>query len=250
MKQPHLSVIIPAYNEALSVKNNALGKVFNYLKKQKYTYEVLIVDDGSTDKTVSLVKKEIRSKKNFSLLEEPHRGKAGTVIAGMLAAKGEIILFTDMDQSTPLNQVEKLFSEFEKGADIVIGSRSGRKGAPLVRKIMAFGFASLRTIVLRLPFKDTQVGFKAFTHEAAQKVFTVQKKHVEGNIAQGASVTAGFDIEFLYIARKMGLKIKEVPVQWHYEPGASGKSIIKNSLDGLKGIFSVRLNALMGKYEI
>ena len=170
-----LSVVIPAYNEEENVKRGVLHSVNDYLKKQKYSWEVLIVDDGSEDKTREVVGKFVELHKGFRLLEEPHRGKGRTVIAGMLAAKGDIILFTDMDQATPIDQVEKIIEKFNKGYDVVIGSRSGREGAPIIRKVMAYGFVLLRTIVLRLPFKDTQCGFKAFRKEAAKKIFSKLK---------------------------------------------------------------------------
>lgn len=249
MKKPYLSIVIPAYNEEHSIKRGALDAVNKYLKKQKYSWEVLIADDGSTDKTAELAEKFVKKHKNFSLLKEPHRGKAGIVIAGMLKAKGEIILFTDMDQSTPINQIEKFLPEFEKGADGAIAQRSGRKGAPPVRKIMALGFVVLRTVILRLPYKDTQAGFKAFTGAAAKKLFNKMKRLNKGQIASGASVTAGFDLELLYLSRKMGLRVISVPVEWKHEEGARGKSDIKNSIDGLKGILAVRINALRGRYS-
>ena len=133
-------------------------------------------------------------------MEEPHRGKGGTVIAGMLAAKGEVSIFTDMDQATPINQLNKILPKVEKGYDVVIGSRAGREGAPLFRKLMAYGFAILRTLVLRLPFKDTQCGFKAFKENAAKKIFSRMKLFDDNKRSEKAGVTAGFDLELLYIA--------------------------------------------------
>jgi len=245
-----LSVVIPAYNEEHNLKRGVLRLVADYLSRQKYAWEVLVVDDGSTDGTARLASDFAKKNKGFKVLKEPHRGKAGTVIAGMLKARGDIVLFADMDQSTPLDQVEKFLPEFDRGADVVIGSRSGRKGAPFSRKVMAFGFALLRTLVLRLPFRDTQTGFKAFTKRANKKLFTKMHEINKGRVFSGASVTAGFDIEFLYIARKMGLKVKEVPVSWQYEEGASGKSAVKGAIDGLKGIIAVRMNSWSGRYKI
>ena len=167
-----LSIIIPAYNEEKNLKNKVLDEVWDYLKKQKYPWEVLIVNDGSTDKTVELVEEFIRKGRGgFKLLKEKHRGKGGTVIAGMLQAKGDYALFTDMDQATPISEVEKFLPKFKEGCDVVIASRSGREGAPFVRKLMAYGFMFLRTLILRLPYKDTQCGFKAFKIDSARKIF-------------------------------------------------------------------------------
>lgn len=244
-----LSVVIPAYNEEKNIRAGVLDKVYQYLKKQDYTWEVLVVDDASLDKTIQLAQNFAKKHKNFKVLKEPHRGKGGTVIAGMLAAKGEIVLFTDMDQATPLNQIEKFFPKFVEGYDGVIGSRSGRKGAPLVRKLMAFGFAILRTVVLRLPYKDTQCGFKAFKGEAAKKIFGKMKVFREKREVQGASVTAGFDLEVLYIARKLGLKVAEIPVTWRHQE-TKRVNAIKDSWEGFRDLLKVRLNALMGKYKV
>lgn len=248
MKEIDLSVVIPAYNEQKNIEAGCLDLVFDYLNKQKLNIEILVVDDGSSDKTAEFAKKYTKKQKNLRVLEEPHRGKAGTVIAGMLEAKGNIVLFTDMDQATPIDQIEKFFPKFEKGYDIVIGSRSGRKGAPMVRKIMALGFVVLRTLILRLPFRDTQCGFKAFTKKSSHEIFTKMRKMHENESIKGYTVTAGFDLEILYIARKLGYKIAEVPVFWE-DKGPGQVNPIKDSLIGLKGLLNVRLNSLSGKYK-
>jgi hypothetical protein len=185
----------------------------------------------------------------FKVMKEPHRGKGGTVIAGVLAAKGDIVLFTDMDQATPLKEIEKFLPKFKKGHDIVIGTRSGRKGAPLLRKIMASGFVLLRTIILRLPYKDTQCGFKALKKEAAQKIFKKMKVFSDKARVEGAAVTAGFDLELLYIARKLKYKVAEVPVIWHHQ-GTERVNAIKDSWRGLRDMIQVRINALMGRYKV
>jgi len=244
-----LSVVIPAYNEEDNVKNGALNQVNSYLSSQKYSWEVLVVDDGSKDKTVELAEKYAKDHAGFVVLKEPHRGKAGTLIAGMLHAGGGIVLFTDMDQATPIEEVEKLLPKFNEGKDIVIGSRSGREGAPFVRKLMAFGFSVLRAIILRLPYKDTQCGFKAFTHDASSEIFKRMKIFSDKKRAEGAAVNAGFDLELLYIARKLGMKVSEVPVEWHHQ-GTIRVDPIRDSISGLTDMLRVRLNALQGKYKV
>src|SRR5579859_6106384 len=108
----YLSVVIPAYKEEKNIKAGALDEVYKYLSKQKYSWEVLLVNDGSLDNTLDLLKDFAKKHKNFIVLDEPHRGKAGTVISGILKAQGNIVLFTDMDQATPLNQIEKFFPKF------------------------------------------------------------------------------------------------------------------------------------------
>ncbi len=247
-----LSVVIPAYNEERNLRKGVLEDVYTYLRKQKYTWEVLIVDDGSSDMTPAITSDFAKKHKGFRVMNEIHRGKGGTVVAGMLEAKGEIVLFTDMDQATPIYELEKILPQFKKGFDIVIGSRSGRKGANAIRKVMAYGFMTLRTIILRLPFRDTQCGFKAFRKEAIKPVFERMKVFKDGQVSQGSAVTAGFDLELLYIARKLGYKIAEVSVEWEEkgDRGNFGVNPIKDSWDGLRDLLRVRVNALVGKYNI
>ena len=250
MSKPYLSIVIPAYKEVNNIKAGALDEVFNYLKKQDYSWEVLLVDDGSPDKTFDLLKSFARKHKNFTAISEPHRGKAGTVIAGMLKAKGEIILFTDMDQATPINQIEKFFPKFTEGFDIVIGSRTGREGYSFVRLAMTYGFIFLRNLILGLPYRDTQCGFKAFKKSAAFEIFKRMKIFSNKTGEKGASVTAGFDLELLYIARKLGYKVAEVGVIWHDKGLRKMVNPIKDSWEGLRDLLRVRMNAIMGMYKV
>lgn len=242
-----LSIIIPAFNEEENIKNGALENVWKYLKKQKYSWELLIVDDASTDKTVKLAERFAKGKKNVRVLKEPHRGKGGTVIKGVREAKGDVVLFTDMDQATPINQLEKILPKFKEGFDVVIGSRSGRSGAPLSRKLMAYGFVALRMITLRLPFRDTQCGFKAFKRSSATKIFKRMK--VFGRLDENpkASVTAGFDLEALYLARKLGYKVAEVPVIWNYKE-TERVSAVYDSIEAFRDMVKIRINAVLGRY--
>lgn len=248
MNQPKLSVIIPAYNEEQNIKNGVLDDVDDYLSKQSYSYEVLIVDDGSKDQTVSLIEEFIGAKHNYRLLKNNHGGKAIAVMTGMLESKGGIALFTDMDQATPLSEIEKLLPDFEKGFDIVIGSRKGRKGAPLIRKLMAWGFAVLRTLILGLPFKDTQCGFKAFNRTSVEMIFQQLLKRWRKDHLNGAAVNAGFDVETLFLAKKMNLAISEVAVEWHYV-GTERVQAIRDSLDALQDMLKIRINDLSGSYK-
>jgi len=248
MKRPYLSVVIPAYKEVDNINSGVLKEVYDYLNHQKYTWEVLVVDDGSPDGTPDLAEKFAKTHKRFRVMREPHRGKGGTVIAGVLAAKGEIVLFTDMDQATPLKEIEKILPKFDHGYEVVIGSRLGRKGAPLPRKLMAFGFVVLRTIILRLPFKDTQCGFKALNQKSAKAIFG-KMKIFSGKVSKSAGVTAGFDLEMLYLARKLKIRVAEVPVNWEHK-GSARVSPIKDSWQGLRDLVKVRINALRGLYKL
>lgn len=246
--KPHLSIVIPAYDEEQNIKNGAPAKVLTYLKRQKYTWEVIFVDDGSQDQTVYLLEAIAKKDKRVRVIKNQHQGKAATVTTGVLAGNGEIVLFTDMDQSTPIEEIEKFLPFFNKGYDVVIGSRSGRAGAPFIRKLMAWGFVLLRTLVLRLPLKDTQVGFKAFTQSAAQDIFRSLKIFGNQGMIKQAAVKAGFDLEVLYIARKHGYKIKEAPVNWHFQ-GTMRVSPLRDSIEGLRDLLKIRWYALKGEYK-
>jgi glycosyltransferase involved in cell wall biosynthesis len=248
--KPFLSVIIPAFNEEINLKRGVLNSVYEYLKSKDFSWEVIILDDGSKDNTVFLVEKFAKTHKNFFLSKEPHRGKGGTIVAGVEKANGEYILFADMDQSTPMDQFDKFIPVLKNGYDVAIGSRSGRPGQPLIRKIMAYGFVVLRTVILRLPFRDTQCGFKVFSEKAAKNIFKRLQIYSKNAGSKMGSVTAGFDLEVLYIARKLGLKIAEVPVEWYEYGQRKEVNPIADSIEGLKGLLMVRLNSLMGKYKV
>lgn len=242
-----LSVVIPAYNEAKNIKSGVLDEVMAYLKSVDYTYEVLIVDDGSTDATRELVRKFIKNKNSWQLVENPHGGKAFTVMTGLLAAKGDVALFTDMDQATPISEVEKFFPKFDEGCDIVIGSRHGRRGAPLVRKLSAWGFSIFRNIILGLPFSDTQCGFKAFNKKSKDTIFLKIKGEWGVLHFKGGAVNAGFDVEVLYLAKKLGFKIAEVDVEWKYV-GTERVQVIKDAAAAIYDMLRIRWNDLIGKY--
>lgn len=247
MNSIKLSVVIPAYNEAKNLKDGVLDEVKSYLAKQEYPYEVLIVDDGSTDDTVSILEDQIKDNPNFKVIKNPHGGKAITVMTGILKAEGEVVVFTDMDQATPLSEIEKILPSFKDEYDIVIGSRHGRPGAPLVRKISAWGFAFLRNIILGLPFSDTQCGFKAFSQKASQTVFPRILEIWKEMRAKSAAVNAGFDVETLYFAKKQGFKIAEIQVNWHHV-GTERVQLVKDALEAFKDMLRIRINDFKGKY--
>ncbi|MDO8657199.1 MAG: glycosyltransferase [Candidatus Levybacteria bacterium] len=307
MSEAFLSIIIPAYDEEENIKKGVLEEVFSYLKKQKYSWEVIIVNDGSTDKTAELtsaiVKNLFRKSKipviarrddeaiygrtgllrfarndakreretfqadsknyeNFHILNTNHRGKGKAIIEGIKNSKGKIILFTDMDQSTPLNQLEKFLPEFENGYDVVIGSREKREGIPFIRKLTGIGFTFLRKLLLNLPYKDTQCGFKAFRKEAIEKILSKMKIEIaslpsvarndEGFLMTesviGPSYGVDFDLEILYFANMLNLKVKEVAVEWRYKNNQSFNPVV-HSWQAFKGIVTIKSNMLLGKYK-
>lgn len=247
MKNLKLSVVIPAYNEAKNLNRGVLNEVKNYLEKSTISFEAIIVDDGSTDATRQLLKKYVVKNSQFSLIENSHGGKAMAVMTGMMKARGEIVLFMDMDQATPINQIEKFLPRFEEGYDIVIGKRFGRKGAPVIRKLSAWGFSVLRTIILGLTFTDTQCGFKAFNKRAVETIIP-KIKHEWGVVHfSGGAVNAGFDVEVLYLAKKYGFKIAEVEVEWNYVD-TERVQVIKDALAAIYDMLRIRINDLKGKY--
>lgn len=250
MNKIYLSVVIPSFNEMVNLRKGVLDRVERFLKSRKFEYEVIIVDDGSTDGSIEFVEKFLKDNPPFKLIKNPHLGKAGAVTTGMLAAEGQYVLFTDMDQATPIEELDNLLPLAGK-FDVVIGSRnSQRKGAPWTRLLMAKGMIFLRTAIVGLNgISDTQCGFKLFTQEAAHTLFSrIEKFHHGFHKVSGSSVSAGFDVEFLYLARKLGYKIKEVPVEWLYVE-TRRVSPIKDSVEGLIDLFRIKANSISGKYK-
>lgn len=234
-----LSIIIPAYNEEVNLRGNILDSVEVYLAGQNYPYEVVIVDDGSEDQTLALIKEQIKNKPYFRMIENPHGGKALAVMTGLMGSQGNVAVFTDMDQATPISQLEKLLPFFHQGFDIVIGSRYGRRGAPLIRKVSAWGFAFLRNTILGLPYKDTQCGFKGFTRDAINQIFPPLLECWQKKKKKGAAVNAGFDIEMLITAKKKNFKVAEVPVDWNFV-GTERVQIIRDSYESIKDMLRIR----------
>lgn len=246
-----LSVVIPAYNEEINLKRGVLESVYEYLKAKKFSWEVIVANDASKDNTAKIVRAYEKKYPGVKLLNQPvNLGKGGNVIAGMREAVGQIVLFADMDQSTPIKEFDKFIPYFDKGYDIVIGSRTGRPGQSILRKAMSKGFVLLRNIILRLPYKDTQCGFKAFKNENVEKVFSRMKIFGKKPRSGKGSVTAGFDLEMLYIARKLKLKVAEVLVDWHEYGERNEKSPIRDSWEALVDMIKIRLNAIKGSYRV
>lgn len=251
MTRVFLSVVIPSYNEMANLQKGVLYKVKSFLDKEKFAYEVIVVDDGSKDGSIDFVKKFCKENASFSLIENIHTGKAGAVAKGMLAATGDFVLFTDMDQATPIEEIDKLlpFATDEK-YDVVIGSRTmGDLGYPWTRRILHEQGILLRKIIVGLPeILDTQCGFKLFTHAAAKKTFSqLTKIHHGFSHISNSAVQYGFDVEILLIAKNNGYKIKEVPIHWLYVESRR-VSPVWDSIDGLLNLFRIRKRQLQGLY--
>jgi dolichyl-phosphate beta-glucosyltransferase len=245
----HLSVVIPAFNEADNFYRGALTEAVNYLASQHYSWELILVNDGSGDNTLQLLHDFASGKPQVKVIDNSHQGKAATVITGALAARGKYILFSDMDQATPISEAAKIMQKLESGYDIVIGSRLDRKGAPLHRKILAYGMVVMRSIILRLPYKDTQCGFKAFTKAAAEKIFSIMNSVHPPKSIVGSAVNPGFDVELLYLGRKLGFRIDEVSVVWKHQKTAR-VGFVKDAIAGLTELLLVRWRSLTNVYRL
>ncbi|PIQ92722.1 MAG: hypothetical protein COV69_01620 [Parcubacteria group bacterium CG11_big_fil_rev_8_21_14_0_20_39_14] len=240
----HLSVIIPVFNEERRISKTLLD-IDRYLSKQKYGYEILVVDDGSKDRTCFVVEKFQSLIKNLKLIRnQKNHGKGYVVRQGMLESEGDFRIFSDADNSTSIEQIEKFWSLFEKGEGVIIGSRDV-KGAVIVnpqpffrRVILGNGFNLLVQIICGLwGIWDTQCGFKGFSREAVEKIFPKCK------IDRWA-----FDPEILALAKKMGYKINEVPVTWINDPESKVK--LKGMVKMFFELLKIRQNLMTGKYQI
>jgi len=233
MENVYLSVIIPAFNEEVRIIKT-LETVLEYLKKQKYSYELIVVNDGSADKTAEIVNGFIKYYSNIKLLNnDKNMGKGYCVKKGMLEASGNYLLFSDADLSTPITEVNKLLSFVTKDYSIAIGSRS-LKGSeilvhqPFYRELMGKIFNRIIKIMLFKGFIDTQCGFKLFRKETAKQLFTLQKLN-----------GFAFDVEVLYLALKNNYRVKEVPIKW-INSSQSKVNAISSSLSMFCDLFKIR----------
>jgi dolichyl-phosphate beta-glucosyltransferase len=239
---PTYSIVIPAYNESARL-GATLEKVLAYVRAQQWEAEIIVVNDGSRDDTADIARTFAAKDPMLRLVENPgNRGKGYSVRNGMLHAQGGVVLFSDADLSSPIEEAPKLFQALEAGADIAIGSRWLRaetqtQRQPVYRQLFGRIFNLLLRLTLGLHFADTQCGFKAFKRLAVEAIFPLQK--IE---------RWGFDPEILFLARKFRFKVEEVPVAW----GHSGDTRIHPLIDGAKmfqEVLRIRWHDLKGKYD-
>ena len=241
MQHPNYSIVIPAFNESGRIPAT-LQSVLECVRGHGWTAEVIVVDDGSRDRTAEVVREFAAGAPEVRLIQNSrNRGKGYSVRAGMLQALGEVVMFTDADLSAPIEEAEGLFAAIRQGADIAIGSRWLARSRqtirqPLYRQFFGRCFNAVTRAVMGLPFADTQCGFKAFTHAAAQALFQLQT--IE---------RWGFDPEILFIARKRGYRVAEVPVSWAHDERTQ-ISYLTDGVRMLEDIAIVRWNALVGRY--
>ncbi len=253
---PNLSIVIPCYNEQRNLERGVLEEVHGYLATRTYRWEAIIVNDESTDDSRLLLERFTDEKPGFSLVDIPHGGKPAAVWAGIQRARGEIVLFTDMDQSTPLSEIEKLLPWYAKGYDVVIGSRGvEREGFSIVRRLGSVVFRSLRRLFLLRDISDTQCGFKSCRREAAVEVFPRLQFFKQQDQPAGWKVSA-YDVELLHLLEKAGYALKEVEVEWENrdqsdtkdQTGALGR-YLRESIEMTREVLRVRRNELKGLYD-
>ncbi|MDQ2901737.1 MAG: glycosyltransferase family 2 protein [Acidobacteriota bacterium] len=238
-----ISIVIPAYNEEARLPAT-LRQAIEYLNRTEWTFwEILVVDDGSTDRTVACAEEFAKENPGVRVLRNPgNRGKGYSVRNGMLQARGEWSLFTDADLSAPIEELDKLWSAVDRAqASGAIGSRALDRSLievhqPFYRETLGKFFNFTMRAIVRLRFADTQCGFKLFESRAAREIFGRQRLN-----------RFGFDVEVLFIARKLGLRILEIPVRWRNAEGS--KVGMLNGAQSFLDLLTIRLNQLRGKYR-
>jgi dolichyl-phosphate beta-glucosyltransferase len=225
-----VSVLVPAYNEEKRIENS-IRSAIAWLNEQDYSYEIIVVDDGSRDSTVNVAKKVSEKVRVISLKQ--NLGKGAAVRTGMLNASGDFRFFSDADFSTPINELNKLLYRLENGADICIGSRAIdptmiKTHQPIYRELMGKTFNKIVQLLLIKGIKDTQCGFKGFTKKASDIIFPLTK-------INGFS----FDVEILYLAKKNKLKIEQEPVLWFNDQRSKVNPIV-DSINMIVELFKIK----------
>lgn len=246
------SIVVPTYNEADKI-TSTLTKILGFMREFAKSFEVIVVDDGSVDETASLVSDYSKANPEIRLIENIHKGKGPAVATGVKNATGSLIYMCDADLSTPMTELKKMVIWImDHGYDIVIGSREGsgavRVNEPFYRHFMGRVFNYWIQFLALPGINDTQCGFKLFKKEVAQEVFgkLVVYKDTQGELAQ--AFFGAFDVEVLFIARKRGYKIKELPVVWNYV-GHGGRALFLNSVRMARDVLKVRIYSLKGAYK-
>ncbi|MBI4120490.1 MAG: glycosyltransferase family 2 protein [Parcubacteria group bacterium] len=244
MDDPFVSIIIPAYNEEGRIAKT-LARVKEYLDSQSYSCEILVVIDGARDSTAAIAKEAAQEWSQLRVLEnKENHGKGFVVRQGMLEAKGEYRVFSDADNSTDIAHLEKMLAKFKEGFDVVIGSRDGKDIAGATQAVPQSGFKRLLGDMGNLVIQavvlpgiwDTQAGFKGFSADAAQKIFS-----------RAVVDRWGFDVETLALARRFNYKIGIIPIYWRNDPSSHVK--LSGYIGALLETFRVRWNLWIGKYE-
>ncbi len=251
-----LSVVIPSYNESTNFKEGCLNKILPYLEQQKYHYELIFSDDGSSDQTVSLLKQFISENETklkhgtISLLMNKHGGKTSAVMNGIKHAKGEWKLFTDFDQSTDIKEIEKLLPYTGKNFDIIFGSRKINPKAveaKWYREFIGNTFNLIVRTITGLKIRDTQCGFKLFSKKGA-KLFDKLYVYDPKRVSETGAFTGAFDVELFVIAKNKGLDVKEVPIKWKHHD-TNRVNIVKDSARMFSDIIKIKRAKRKGYYD-
>ena len=239
-REPFLSIVVPAYNEASRIVST-LELVRDCMASQSYTWEVAVVDDGSSDDTAALVREFTDLNQGFRLIEAPHGGKGWAVKSGMTAVKGQYRFLCDADLSMPIEQIARFLPPNLTGFDVAIGSREAegaqRFQEPQGRHRMGRFFNILVRFLAVPGVEDTQCGFKCFTGEAAQELFS--QVRLNG---------FAFDVEALFLARKRRMRVVEVPIDWHYRTESKVRPLL-DSLSMARDVLLVRWWSFRGVYS-
>jgi dolichyl-phosphate beta-glucosyltransferase len=246
-----MSLVIPAYNEEARLPDT-IARTIEYLSGLGGSWEILICDDGSDDGTPAIAERAAEQCERLRHLRLPHAGKAVAVRTGVLSARGEAIVFTDADLATPIEYVRDARDLLEEGWDLVIGSREGngarRIGEPRHRHYMGRLYNYFVQALLLPGIRDTQCGFKAFRYDVARDLFTRTALYHGTDLRVRGPLVTGFDVELLYLARRRGYRIFELPVVWRHVSGSKVRPGVDSMLM-LRDVLRVRWNGLRGRYD-
>jgi dolichyl-phosphate beta-glucosyltransferase len=237
--QLSISIVIPVYNEEKRI-TSFLEKILTYLAKRDFSYELVFVDDGSTDSTITTIESFLQGKLSgtFTIVRFPaNRGKGAAIREGMLKAAGKYIFFTDADGSTPIEEIDHFLPHLSADCDVYLAIRTLKQKAPFKRKLFGYGYIILANLLLRLKVSDITCGFKCYSHPSAKKIFSLQRLN-----------NWSFDAEDIFIARKYGYRIKEIPVTWKHVSGSKVKVLKNVFLCGLD-LFKIRFHDINNLYS-
>lgn len=246
------SIVISAYNEESRI-TKTLTQTLSFMNGFAPSFEIIVVDDGSKDKTAGVTEDYIKDHPEIKLIKNVHKGKAAGIRTGMLASTGKLVLMMDADLATPLEELKRLTTWInDNDFDIAIASREGigasRQNEPFYRHLMGRAFNTLVRTTLGLDFQDTQCGFKLFKGDVARTVFSNLLVYGENLPEINKPFFGAFDVEVLYCAKQMGYKIKDVPIKWNYV-ATTRLNALSNSYKMARDVLKIKILGLRGAYQ-